>query len=557
MPPARCPADRDPGAEPPHLRAHDPAHRRPGRRARPGRLAGALPASRRRLSGKRHSLPGDDGRCSPRRHATAPNASPATGPPSRSHSAAPGSRHGTCPSSSPAPPTSGSWSTAAPNAATPSASGPVTAPPSRSCPSCGWPGCTPPSAGQTPPRAGTAGSSPPAAAPGSTRPDPASTPAPGCSRSRTRSSASLTRTAPPARSAQACRHLQASYFADLRALGLLACSTWPATRNLSPCERHRGSHRPARRLAPAAGGRTAGELPRVDRPHGPSAAGRSRQRRPSAHRRPHPRRHPRRGPLADKAAPPAKHPGTQAGPTGPAGLPCRPPRAPRACKPPTIPSCGNSPARSASRGAAAAPSSTLPGGDRRTSPRSSPRTGTPATSCRSPTSAPYSSAGRQRSGWSRWSPADHSPKPRTSWESHPGTAPGPGRAAGLRRGKHVHSGARKQPDPLGFEDGLEALARELNDPARHWSTTSHAARHWRPGASTRTPGQSRCQPAAHLPPPGARSRGPQTPARLRLRLGPRHLRRAPLRPATYRGRPASGCPGRLATIPGTPSGGTC
>jgi hypothetical protein len=30
---------------------------------------------------------------------------------------------------------------------------------------------------------------------------------------------------------------------------------------------------------------------------------------------------------------------------------------------------------------------------------------------------------------------------------------------------HVHTGARKQPDPLSFETALEALARELDDPA--------------------------------------------------------------------------------------------
>jgi hypothetical protein len=56
------------------------------------------------------------------------------GSPPRSHSAVPGSRPGTCPLSSPAPRTSGSWSTAAPNAARPSMSALVSAPPSRSCP---------------------------------------------------------------------------------------------------------------------------------------------------------------------------------------------------------------------------------------------------------------------------------------------------------------------------------------------------------------------------------------------------------------------------------------
>jgi hypothetical protein len=73
-------------------------------------------------------------------------------------------------------------------------------PPPHSCPSCGWAGCTPPSAGQSSsPVADHAGPLPDAAAPGSTRPGPGGTPVPGCSRSRTRSSASWTRTAPPAR----------------------------------------------------------------------------------------------------------------------------------------------------------------------------------------------------------------------------------------------------------------------------------------------------------------------------------------------------------------------
>ncbi len=41
---------------------------------------------------------------------------------------------------------------------------------------------------------------------------------------------------------------------------------------------------------------------------------------------------------------------------------------------------------------------------------------------------------------------------------------------------HVHSGARQQPGPLGFETALTALARELRRPcSRRWSTTSTAA----------------------------------------------------------------------------------
>ena len=78
--------------------------------------------------------------------------------------------------------------------------------------------------------------------------------------------------------------------AGTRAAGLLDLAGRPAP---EPVGGDRGSHRPARRLAPAAGGRTAGDLPGVTAQHRPSAAGRRRQRRPGAHRRPHPRRHPR------------------------------------------------------------------------------------------------------------------------------------------------------------------------------------------------------------------------------------------------------------------------
>jgi TniQ len=45
------------------------------------------------------------------------------------------------------------------------------------------------------------------------------------------------------------------------------------------------------------------------------------------------------------------------------------------------------------------------------------------------------------------------------------------------RAGHVHSAARQQPDPLGFDAALMALARELEDPPRRWSTTSTAVRH--------------------------------------------------------------------------------
>lgn len=41
---------------------------------------------------------------------------------------------------------------------------------------------------------------------------------------------------------------------------------------------------------------------------------------------------------------------------------------------------------------------------------------------------------------------------------------------------HVHSGARQQPDPLGFETALTALARELGDPATPLVNYEHRRR---------------------------------------------------------------------------------
>ena len=332
-----------------------------------------------------------------------------------------------------------------------------------------------------------------------------------------------------------------------RPAGLLDLAGDPAP---EPFRRNSGSHRPARRLVPAAGSRTSRELPRVGGPHHhPSSAGRRRQRlawrtsRTASSTAPPARPDARSGRFSRQA------PRKQAGPTGPAGSPCRPSRALRACKPPTIPSCGDSPARSASRGAGAGPFA-LPGGDRRTFPRSSPKTGTNATSRRSPMSAPYSPAARQHSGWSRWSPEDHSPKPRTSWDSHPETAPGPGRAGGS-----THRPASSTPGPGSSPTLPDSRPVSGASPANsailtcRWSTTSSAAGHCRTGASTSGPGTVSlpgCRPShARI---CRESRGPQAPARVRLRLGPRHCRRANLRPPAHRGRPAPGCPARLATI---------
>ena len=114
---------------------------------------------------------------------------------------------------------------------------------------------------------------------------------------------------------------------------------------------------------------------------------------------------------------------------------------------------------------------------------------------------------------------------------------------------HVHSGARKQYGPLSFENALEALTRELGNPAT--PLADYQARRQALGDLVHRrgnldehhrPAASRSRPAA------ARSRGPETPARLHLRLGPGHLWRAPLRPAAYRGHHASQPPEALDPV---------
>ena len=183
---------------------------------------------------------------------------------------------------------------------------------------------------------------------------PARTPAPDCSRSRTRSSASLTRTVPPARSAPACRHRRpaTSPTSGHSPAGLLDLAGSPAP------EPVRGASRqPPTSTSSRSGNRTPnrqpGSPPSESRPRRPSATGRRRQRRPGAHRRPHPRRQHRRSPRAAKAPPPFKHQERRPDQLGPDGSPCRLSRAPMACKPPTTPSCEPSPTRSARREAGA------------------------------------------------------------------------------------------------------------------------------------------------------------------------------------------------------------
>jgi hypothetical protein len=54
---------------------------------------------------------------------------------------------------------------------------------------------------------------------------------------------------------------------------------------------------------------------------------------------------------------------------------------------------------------------------------------------------------------------------------------------------HVHSGARQQPDPLGFETALTALARELDDPVTplvKYQRRRRALENWSIGEDTWT-----------------------------------------------------------------------
>jgi hypothetical protein len=104
---------------------------------------------------------------------------------------------------------------------------------------------------------------------------------------------------------------------------------------------------------------------------------------------------------------------------------------------------------------------------------------------------------------------------------------------------HVHSGARQQPDPLGFETALTALARELDDPVTplvKYQRRRRALENWSIGEDTWTALTGRLPP---VPGPQQPELGrPQAPDRLHLRLDPGHLRRALLRPPPDRGSPA-------------------
>ena len=98
-------------------------------------------------------------------------------------------------------------------------------------------------------------------------------------------------------------------------------------------------------------------------------------------------------------------------------------------------------------------------------------------------SAPCSPAARQRSGWSRWSPADHSPKPRSSWESHPDRLLAQAGRAGLLTAQATSTRGQAAARPLGFETASGASPANSAILTCPWSTTSNAAGHCRTGAS--------------------------------------------------------------------------
>src|SRR6266568_1429524 len=222
----------------------------------------------------------------------------------------------------------------------------------------------------------------------------------------------------------------ARYFTDLQALALLACSTWPAIRHLSPSQetarpptgmsRHFGNEPQTGRAAP--GPQKSAPRPAL-RPRTPqpapawrtslttSSSAEARQR--SAN-------------ICARCSPPA--PGKRAGRHGAFESPGQRPRVPRACKPPTRLSFGASPRSAASRKPGATRSSARSAGDPSTSRRSSPRTGTTATSSRSTASIPCSPAAPRRSGWCRWLPAARSARPPGSSESQPQAPPGHAKA---------------------------------------------------------------------------------------------------------------------------------
>ena len=242
-----------PRGGPPGLRAHDPADRQPGQRTRPGRLAGTLPAAR---LDTRDKTPPPMEMWSLFAPATryCPECLAGDGSPVQESFGGPWLKDWHLPVIFACPAHRRLLEHRCPECGQDVHAGRAS---NTLLPACGWPGCTPSSAGRLrPPRQWQAGPFPHAAGPGSTSPDPASTPAPGCSRSRARSSASLTRTvplAPPAPAARTAGQLLRRP-AGTQPARLLDLAGSPGP---EPVRGDRGSHRPAHRVAPAAGRRTA------------------------------------------------------------------------------------------------------------------------------------------------------------------------------------------------------------------------------------------------------------------------------------------------------------
>ena len=124
----------------------------------------------------------------------------------------------------------------------------------------GWPGCTPPSAGRYSSRARRQAHPSPLLRARLDQTEPRRQASPGLLALQDKILGLLDPDGPASTVSAGMPASPASYFADLRALGLLACSTWPAARHLSPSE---DTAAPSTSTSPRSGSRsrTAGELP--------------------------------------------------------------------------------------------------------------------------------------------------------------------------------------------------------------------------------------------------------------------------------------------------------
>ena len=112
----------------------------------------------------------------------------------------------------------------------------------------------------------------------------------------------------------------------------------------------------------------------------------------------------------------------------------------------------------------------------------------------------------------------------------------------------VHVTARQQADPLCFETALQALARELDDPATpliNYQKRRKALENWYIDEDDWAVLAERLPPRPRHATTGLR--GLPAPGRFHLRLGPAHLRRAHPGPQAYRSRSATRDPGNLET----------